>query len=333
MLRVVPILVLLAGCATAALPAAFRTGRDPRFPPERFLVGVGEGPTLEIARRRAVASIAAQVEASVRATEHIAAVAGTGADESEHLRQDIRVVSRFDRVAWIRLADAAAEDGRVHALCVLDRAAARALLREEVDEAERALGAALDRAEAGASLRERTAALVDARRLARDLATRRALHAAIAGAPAGPAPTLDRLAALERGLHEARRAEALRICVEPAVSLGVASDVAARFGAILAGTGVRTLPCDAAAEARVLHGRVIATPSAARPQPGSHRRFCAVRLDYRVEGAAGLLAGGSLGGPGDRAGGEDFHQACQASASSVARALAVDLGFADPPAP
>lgn len=331
-----PLLLLLAcaACATAAQrpPDVFVTGRDPRYPPARYLVGVGTGSSLELARRQAAASIAAQLQASLRATEVVFASVRSGLPDEEQLLQEVRVESRFDRQEWIQLADAVAVDDRVHALCVLDRIQAAAHLETELQIRRAALRESLALAAARADLRGRSEALAAAARTAREMMPALATLAALQGAPTQPPPELHELAAARLSLARERREASVRVCVEPALPQGPAPDVAARFDALLAAAGIRALPCaaDEPWDGLRLDGRLVADPLLLPAQAGSYPRFCTVRLDWRLRGDR-VAAGGSVGGAGNRAGGHDFHQACLASAGALAGQLAVELGFRDAP--
>lgn len=332
-------LLLLAACATSPdpLPSRFRTGVDPRYPPERYVVAVAEGATREEARQRAVAAIALQLRASVQATERLRATLrsdDTGASWDERLDQEIRVESRFDRPEWVEIVDAVHRDGRVHVLAVVERRRSAALLEEELIERREAIRHRIELAESAPDLRSRSRLLAEAGRLVQQLLPDEAILAALEGRGSIRREEAAALARARRRLEEARRATRLRICVAPALEHGPARDVAARFAEVLAGAGVAALACDAEGGEWVLSGRLVAeTTAPARPTPGAWQRFCTARLDYRlatVEGA--LLVGGSQGGVRTRAGGHDFHDACLASASRLAQGLAVELGLLDPPA-
>ncbi len=335
LLLLLPLLVTACAATTRppapSLPDAFHTGRDPRFPPDRYLVGVGEGPSLEAARRQATASIAAQLQASLRSTDLFFATSNGSGGGEELLQQDIRVESRFDRPEWIRLVDARIQGGRVHVLSVLDRVQAAALLEAEQEMRRTALRLRLEAAAEAADLRGRSDVLDEAGRIARTLLPAEATLAALRGSPGLPPPELQLVAHARQGLERERRAVAVRVCVEPAVATGLASDLASRFGAILAGAGVQVAACEADAAGWTLRGRLVAEVSATRPQPGAFDRYCTVRLDFRLDGPRGLLHGGSAGGRPNRTGGHDFHDACQTSAAAVARQLAVEVGLRDPP--
>lgn len=328
------LLLLLAACAAGPrpLPEVFRTGMDPRYPPSRYLVGVGDGLHPEAARRRAVAAIGAQLHASLYAQDVLSASASsTGLDE-ERLEQDIRVESRFDRPEWVRIVDAAAHGGRVHVLAVVDRVHAAAQLEAELAVQRTALRLRLERAEAEPNLRLRSQTVAEAAAIARGhVLPAAAMLAALQGIPAQAPPEVEQVARAREALEAERRTLAIRVCVEPALPGGMGADLAGRFAAILSGEGVRTVPCDADGAAWLLSGRLVARTRGTPPVAGSWRRFCTARLDYAITDASAgtLLRGGSAGGELNEAGGQDFHHACQSSAATLARALAEELGLRD----
>lgn len=337
-MRILPcLLLLLAACAVApvappALPDAFRTGMDPRFPPTRFLVAVADGASLEAARRRALAEIAAQLQASVFATDVVSATSSSSGAGEERLEQAIRVESRFDRPEWVRIADATVHEGRVYVIAVLDRTLATAQLEVELGVQRAALRQRIERARREPDLRKRSESLAEAAALVRThVLPATATLAALQGAPAQAPPEIDLVARARDELEAERRTLAIRVCVSSALPQGLGVDLADRFAAILSGEGVQAIPCESAGAAWLLSGRLVAATRGAPRTAGAWERFCTARLDYELtdELHGTLLRGGSAGGGRNEAGGRDFHDACQASAASLARGLAEELGLRD----
>lgn len=325
---IVTLVFALAGCAS--LPEVYQTGRDDRFPPDRYVIGVGQGPTIERARQRAIAAIAAQLEASIEALDALHAADGSDGYH-ETILQEIRIRTRFDRPDWIQLVDAVESKGVVHALCVLDKVQSAALLEAEAMAHRTALRAQLEQARAAPSLAPRSQAIARARPLARTLLDATTRLAMLRGRPVQPPSEIRSLAALELALQQERQETSIEICVDglPA-RIREAQSTVAHFPSLLAGAGVRAVPCGTPAIHR-LTGRLHAEPWSARPQAGSHARFCTVRLDWALLDVdeERLEGGGTIGGPQNRGGGPDLLQACHASARRLAAELAVILGLRD----
>lgn len=334
------LVVFLASCAAAPepVPRSFLTGRDPRFPPARFLIGIGEGRSLEGARRQAVVAIASQLRARVRASDTVTSEAWHAEDgnsrSSEALSQDIRIESRFDRPEWIRLVDSHVDrDGTIRVLCALDRAQAAAVLGAEIEVARAAIRL---RTESLANEEDPWAlseGLADAKRRRRELLGARALLEAIEGRTAPPAPELREVDALASHLATVRARLVVRICVEPSSEASGALDLPGRFTAMLAGQGIRSLPCDAppSEEPREwrLSGKLDAATELRPPVPGGWQRFCAARLDFRLEseGDQAIRLGGSEAGI--RSGGATFRDACGSSLQGLVEAFGRRLGLRD----
>lgn len=324
-------LALAAGCASAPRgpPAPYTTGIDPRFPGERYVVGVGEGVGLEAARRQATMAIAAQLRARLRASEVIEATDRTGhrdgvqkSHSSESVSQDIRVDVHFDRPGWIRFVDSHVEKGRTWVLAVLDRREVAGLLEAEIQAHRTRLTTTLDTLEAEENPRRLADALVPLRKETERLATARELWTTLERRPLPPPSELRRVDELEAKLERIRANVRLAVCVE-------SSRGGAAFGgqleSLLAGEGIPTVSCDSEESTLRLTGTLRAHAWSVPPQPGAWTRFCTVGLDWRIVGADGWNEGGS--DPGQRTGGATEAEACANALRTLAHRLGQGLGL------
>lgn len=331
LLRTLLLATLLLGCASRPKgpPAPFATGIDPRWPSERFVVGVGEGAGLEAARRQAVTAIASQLRASLRASEVIEARAAIGETDgksrsrsTESVSQDIRVDVRFDRLQWIRFVDSHVEKDRVHVLAVLDRREVSELLLSEIGSHRNHLRLSLDDLEDQGNLKRLKDGLEALRPTREDLLAAQQLLSAVERRPASQPPELLRLEELDRKLARIQSSVTVRVCVDSPLG----EKLAGRFAATLGDEGLRTVSCDEEAAGNVvrLQGELRARSWSVPPQPGAWSRFCTVGLDYRVVGDA-WDEGGSE--PGRQTGGATEAEACHSSLEALARNLGDRLGL------
>ncbi len=351
-----PLVLSAAACASGPRPSAaperFTSGIDPRFPPSRYVVGLGQGETLELARHQAAASIAAQLQAAIRATDWIASETawsqggdGVATSGSERVLQEIRVETRFERLSWIRTADVLVDGRRVFVLCVLDRQAAAleletaiedqlSIIRQRIEGAADPLHLSALAHEVEGLRRLRTALLPQLELL---LTLRRQAspspwptggeaEARLASTRASSLPPeLRAIRVLEERLQALRRAMVLQVCID-----GEGDErLAHRFGAALASAGLRVAPCaDEIAGGWRLLGRYQARAIPMR-NAGGFPFFCSTRLVFQlVDRETGEVA---IGGSerGRRAGGMSPGDACQASLELLAAGLARAVGAGD----
>lgn len=325
-------LVVATACVSASRgpPAPYATGMDPRFPRERYVVGVGEGIGLEAARRQAITSIASQLRASLRASETIEARVATGDRDgsrsslsSESVSQDIRVDVHFDRLQWIRFVDSHVEGGRTHVLAVLDRREAAELLAAEIRTRRDQLRPALDQLVGEENPRRLFAGLHALGTPREELAAAQQLLLAIERQPLSPPPELTRAAELDRKLAQLLAALRVAVCLE---SRGESEGILpTRLEVLLAGEGIQTVPCESEEPSFRLDGTLRARAWTVPPQPGAWSSFCTVDLDFRLVGADGWAEGGSE--PGRRTGGATEAEACQNALRTLARDLGDRLGL------
>lgn len=323
---------LAGGCASPKVAKRF-SGIDPRFPPHRYLIGVGEGESEAEATRRAYAAISMQLRAELEATERVEASsvrthAAEGFSESESLAQEIRVKTRFDRMDWIQVADVASEDGRFQVLCVLDREQAGAELDAEIEEDLAFLRPRLATLEEATALGALSRGLQPLRETGAALRTKLALRFAL-GRRGGPGSAeLRAIRDLEGRLEGMRRSATLRLCVATKGVKSGALELERGLGASLAATGWAVAPCDEGPGLR-LDG-VLRAVADAHNQAGGYPWFCATSLVFRVVDPETGRA--ELGGTkrSRRSGGMSPADACRASLGALAAGVAAVLEGADP---
>jgi len=146
------LLPLLLAAALNAAPPDWVTGPSSQYPPERYVTGVGVAEDRASADARARAAIAAVFETRVAAVSKVreeeVRSAGAGRDgTASSLSVSQEVVAVTAAVLEGATIAAAWTDpaGQVHALAVLDRAAAAGTLRARIAEGDRAAVEALAR--------------------------------------------------------------------------------------------------------------------------------------------------------------------------------------------
>jgi len=314
--------LLLAACATG------RAGPAPdlneRYPPHRFVLGMGEGDGVEEARRRAYAAIAMQLRADLRATERVEASTSDRGEGGEAIYQEIRVTTRFDRLDWIRTLEIRADGGRYHVVCLLDRERARAALDAEIEEELGRLRIRLASIGSAESLSGLSRALRPLRAVGASLVPKLALRGTLAGRIQAAPEELRALRALEARLEALRRAQVLSLCVE---AMEAGGELAGAFGASMAARGWAVAPCGD--EGLRLEG-VLRAEAVSHRQAGGYPWFCTTSLAYRVVDPASGLAeqGGSRRGL--RAGGMTPADACRESLDRLAGDVATALEGGEP---
>src|SRR5690606_10083896 len=134
------VLLLWLGASCAASPNTFVARHEAvrkTYPPERYVVGVGEGPTLELARRKAAVEISAQLQGSLRAEGWVEAESDRidGVERArESVREEIRVETGLARMEWIEVVSARTRGDAVEVFAVLDRRRAAESLRAEIED-------------------------------------------------------------------------------------------------------------------------------------------------------------------------------------------------------
>ena len=229
---VVCLALILAACAGGGrqAPPAWLSGPPADYPADRYLVGRGQGPTVEQAQDRARAELAKAFQVRIQAvnedlTRFRRQVGGNQVTQSLEQAVSRRIRTQTEQlVEGIEIADVWRDPGSgiFYALAVLDRAQAARRLRERMAELD-------GRSEA--ALRQRGDPLMRVRGLYAALQaqwTRAALaaaHAVVSPRPAPPPPVsladlhkrlADALAALR--IHPEAEAPPLRAAVGDALT-------------------------------------------------------------------------------------------------------------------
>lgn len=340
------LVVLLAACAGApAAPLASSIAELRRtYPANRYVVGMGEGASMELARRRAAAEIAGQLRGRLHAAGWVEAESGITGErriERERVGESIRVETRLTRMEWIEVVSARARGDRVEVLAVLDRRVAAERLRAEIEARAEAIEGEVRRAAHAEGLLARARALAALEDERRDLLDALGTWSSLSRRPAFRPEGLRALQGAREALHDRMERVEWEICLEgetEAASLAV-------LAGHLAQRGLQARPCGAPASGGE-RWRLLGDLAAAvqrHEQPGGYPYFCATQLSYRVEGEAERLeAGGSARGL--RSGAVAAEEACARSLEGLAADFlerigwgplsadaGVDVPFAGPP--
>lgn len=328
--------LLLASCATAPPPRARAAAHPPSqaaYPPHRYITGIGQGATAELARQRAMTAIAGQIQGRLWAEETVSAEEVRGSSgsqrhdrERESVREEIHVEVRLPRTEWVQVVSHTSSEGQHEVLAVLDREDASRILREEIDRATSSLASALDAAMAAPGLLARSRAVEALQGKRDELLASLALLAGISRHRVPDPPALLAFESFRASLSASWAAVRWEVCLGGEQASQREGALAAR----LAGAGLDALPCGApgagAAESRPwrLVGRLDVNTQTLR-QPGAYPVFCSTHLEFRVvDEAQGVQGGGSA--TGLRAGGMGPGAACASSLGSLVDELLSTLG-------
>ncbi len=132
-------LLFLAAPAWAKVPERFFSGIDPRYPDTDFVVGAGDGASLDVATARAYGTIAFRLQpqgtSSLEDVVSAETIAGQS-QEKQTIKRTLAVQGRIDDWAsLISVVDTYSEDSRVYVLAVVDRAKATGRLHAEAANA------------------------------------------------------------------------------------------------------------------------------------------------------------------------------------------------------
>lgn len=326
----------LSSCATSSPPAPETLLRETtsRYAPERYIVGVGKSSSWEDARQRAIVSIGAQIQATLRSVDTISARSesfhgdeGARSSSSERIVQEIRQETHFSRPEWIQVVESHKQGDEVWVLAVLDRQRAAMSIDQELMELRSALRRKLHEVGEEASLAVVARRLPELRETKRQIEEGRLVLAALRRAPLDSVDEFAALDAVERAYETRRRQIPVALCLG-----GESAELPGMFTGGLIRLGIKTVPCDSEGpgpgiriEGRLSHAIRRSN------QPGAFPFFCAVHGNFLVYGAEGeLLFGGREAGL--RSGGSDESLACSSSVEHLAEWLASALGLLPPAA-
>lgn len=322
-------LLLLAACASTARE---RMGASPdelrrSYPPERYVVGVGEGASLELARRRAAVEISSQLGGSIHAQGWVEAESGHSGGsriESERVGEQIHVRTELARMEWIEVVSARTVGEKVEVLAVLDRRQAAERLRAEIDARAATLEGELQgalrtkgvlaRARALSALEGERRALLESLGLWASLSRRSSFHPRV----------LDAFEQARDELRSRLGEVEWELCLEGENEAAPPSLFLGR----LAQRGLVARACGSPpseAERWRLQGELAAAIQRMN-HPGGYPFFCSTRLTYRiVNGEEGLEAGGLANGI--RSGAHGADAACALSLDALATDFLKGIGW------
>jgi len=316
------VLLLWLGASCAASPNTFVARHEAvrkTYPPERYVVGVGEGPTFELARRKAAVEISAQLQGSLRAEGWVEAESDRidGVERArESVREEIRVETGLARMEWIEVVSARTRGDAVEVFAVLDRRRAAESLRAEIEDRLAGLDAQIARWEETRGLLARAQALMELERERRIVQSSLDLLAAVSRRPPARPAAFGRLERAQREVQERIGRVDWEICLEPEENGGLVRVFSGR----LAQKGLSTLDCGTEGGEDgtrwTLRGRLGATLQQ-MDHPGGYPFFCATQLDFRVEGRGGASESGGVA-HGLRSGARTRTDACALSAQALA---------------
>jgi hypothetical protein len=320
------------------LPDHFLTGKDARFPQDRYIAGVGQGYDVSQARMTAFADIAAQIQSKIESTlvshEH-AMVGPSGGTAVSQVSHEVRQRATFDHRGLATVADTVVKDGTVHVFAVLDRAAAAASFRRDGARVRDSLRRALaDFAMAQAQMDLGAAARLarQVRPLVGEMAAALVMIESISGvaAPAGEWADLSKAAQLDADLRGMRAKSSVEFCLSPAPDFPEASQLVQAMMGHVSALGVAALPCGKAQGKAIL--RVEGSISAVFSTESmlGNAVFCRPSVDLHVVhiGSGAEVLSAPLGGDPARAAGRDREAATRSALKKLAAIAAPKLSEA-----
>jgi hypothetical protein len=323
----------------ADVPEALLSGRDPRFPTDRYITGTGQGPTLAEARAHATADIGSQIQAQISSvltsveSAQVDTASGRDAKSSSisKLHQELRQTTHFEPDGMVTVGNSRADHGIVYVLAVLNRAAAVSRYHAQAHKARQELTSARgiqSHALSEAKLREAARLTVEIRAHATELARALTLEQAVSGRALDPGEWSAVIAATEAQSELRRMAASIEVevCVQGTADFSEGEHLAATITDQVASHGptVRLCgrPSDRPGSMRI-EGTVRGTFFHDANLPGVW--LCQPSVDLTVSQAGKVLSRASLGGEPARAAGPDRESAARASLAELARQSAAQL--------
>lgn len=298
------------------------------YPAERYLLGEGEGKSLEIARRRAAMEISLQLRGSLHAEGWVEAETGLERGsrfEKERAGETIHVETELARMEWIEVVSARSRGDRVEVVAVLDRKQVADRLRAEIDARSSAIERELLQA-------ERTRGVLAQARLLSALESERAqlldMMEQWAAISRRPAFRPEAILALER-LRANLRARLAELEWEICLDGGSGSALPSAFSGRLAREGLKTRGCGdppSEAERWRLSGELSASVQRME-NPGGFPFFCTTLLNYSIEGHQEVLEAGGMA-QGRRSGARVVEEACTLSLEELVADFLRGIGWA-----
>ena len=332
--------LLCVACASAParspdLREHFLTGRDAQFPPDRYIIGVGQGSDVSQARLTAFADIGAQIQSKIEGTlvSHEQMLSGpAGTTASSQVTNDVRQHTTFDHRGLAAVADTQVKDGSVHVFAVLERAALAEPFRRDGARAWALLRHILDdlaAAEASLDLRGASHLAKEAREPARELASALVMVESImAAAPAkGQWADVARAAQVDAELRRVRSQASVEVCLTFERVLPEASQLVQAIIDRIASLGLMALPCGQSHQRPSFRaeGRIFAVFATEAALGGAV--FCRPSVDLRLLnlGSGAEILSASLGGDSVRSAGRDREVATRAALKKLSALCAPRL--------
>jgi hypothetical protein len=335
-------LICLSCASTPTSPTGLRehflTGRDVRFPQDRYITGVGQGGDVSQARVTAFADMGAQIQSKIEGTlvSHEQMMAGPGGSATvSDVTNDVRQRTTFDHRGLATVADTEVRDNKVYVFAVLDRAAAAEPFRRDVARTQALLRHALEDlavAETKMDLRGAGRLAKEVRRSARELASALVMVESTTAAPPAGGEWADvaRAAQVDADLRRIRSKVSVEVCLTPAPGFPEASQLVQAVMDQVSSLGVTALSCgDSRGSASFrAEGRISAVFSTEEMLGGAV--FCRPSVDLRMldlSSKAEILSA-SLGGDPARAAGRDREAATRAALKRLSAICAPKLSEA-----
>jgi hypothetical protein len=334
--------ICLSCASTPTSPTGLRehflTGRDVRFPQDRYITGVGQGSDVTQARVTAFADMGAQIQSKIEGTlvSHEQMIAGPGGSATvSQVTNDVRQHTTFNHRGLATVADTEVRDGTVYVLAVLDRAAAAEPFRRDVARTRASLLHALEDlavAETKMDLRGAGRLAKEVRSSARELASALVMVESITAAPpaGGEWADIATAAQVDADLRRIRSKASVEVCLTLAPGFPEASQLVQAVMDQVSSLGVTALPCGRSSGSTTFRaeGRISAVFSTEALLEGAV--FCRPSVDLRMlDSSSGAeILSASLGGDPARAAGRDREAATRAALKKLSALCAPKLSEA-----
>lgn len=152
-------LLLLGSAGPALALPAWVDGKDPRFPRDQYIVGVGKGPKRESAEIDARAEVARVFESNVAAVmKDFQAAASVVNSSGKGVSVEVQAVSSYQEVTTkktltaVELREHAQEGGTYYSLALLSREQCIHSLQEQIETFDKRIASEIQKAESGDKL-------------------------------------------------------------------------------------------------------------------------------------------------------------------------------------
>ena len=169
-------LLVLPSLALAAGKPGWVDGKDPKYPEKEFLFAAGYGPDRTSGENNAMANLAKIFVASVASASKDYQAAFSDGKKALEVQsvETLTQVSTSKVLTGVRIAESWEGQGSVWAFAVLERGPAAATLKEKIDELDKKVDAALEKAD---TTDDKVKKVKQLRNAAKDMQERMALNA------------------------------------------------------------------------------------------------------------------------------------------------------------